>query len=144
MLPTGVTVGTACDLGEVKTLLATCRLPTEDIGRDAVFMAARRREQLCGVAGFERFGEVALLRSVAVHPTWRRKGIARALCEAIMHEARQRGVQQLFLLTTDADRFFARLGFAAIDRAALPDEVRATAQFRELCPQTAIAMARML
>ena len=144
MLPAGITVGTASDLGEVKTLLAACQLPTEDIRPDTLFMAARRREQLCGVAGVEAFGPAGLLRSVAVHPAWRRKGIAGALCEAIMHEARQRGVQQLFLLTTDADRFFAKLGFAAVDRAALPDEVRATAQFRELCPQTAIAMARAL
>jgi amino-acid N-acetyltransferase len=144
MLPAGITVGTASDRAEVKTLLAACKLPTEDIGRDALFMVARRREQLCGVAGVEPFGAAGLLRSVAVHPAWRRKGIAFALCDAVMHDARQRGMRRLFLLTTDADRFFAKLGFTVTERAAVPAELRATAQFRELCPQSAIAMTRDL
>jgi len=79
-----------------------------------------------------------------VHPAWRHKGIAFALCQAVMHDARQRGMQRLFLLTTDADLFFAKLGFTVTDRAAVPAELRATAQFRELCPQSAIAMTRDL
>jgi len=48
------------------------------------------------------------------------------------------------LLTTDAERFFHGLGFAVVERGLLPAEIRATAQFRELCPQTAVAMARDL
>jgi amino-acid N-acetyltransferase len=144
MLPTGVTLGTASDLAEVKVLLAACQLPTEDIGHDALFVAARRQGQLCGVAGVEPFGAAALMRSVAVHPAWRRKGIAQALCEAIMAEARQRGVRHLFLLTTDADGFFAKLGFEVTERTAVPAPLRATAQFRDLCPQSAIAMTRKL
>jgi amino-acid N-acetyltransferase len=137
-------ISKASSLDEIKALLSACRLPTQDIREDATFFAARERAQLCGVAGLEIFGDSALLRSVAVQPAWRRRGLARALCETIMDEARARGVRQLYLLTIDADRVFARLGFAPIERGALPDALRATAQFRELCPQTAIAMARAL
>jgi amino-acid N-acetyltransferase len=92
----------------------------------------------------EALGNVGLLRSVAVDPAWQRRGVAQALVAAIADRARANGMRQLFLLTTDADRYFSRLGFATVDREALPAEVRATAQFRETCPQTAIAMSRNL
>ena len=137
-------ISKASSLEEVKALLTACRLPTQDIGDDATFFVAREREQLCGVAGMELYGDSALVRSVAVPPDWRRRGVARALCETLIREARGRGVRQLYLLTTDADRFFARIGFSATERAAVPDDVRATAQFRDLCPQSAIAMMRKL
>ena len=132
------------NLGEVKTLLAACGLPTSDLRDDGVFLVARDDGQLCGVAGLEPLGASALLRSVAVDPKWRRKGVARALCDALVRQARTQGAQRLYLLTTDADRYFSSLGFSKTERNALPAEVRATTQFTETCPQTAIAMSRVL
>jgi len=134
----------AADLGEVKPLLAACRLPTNDIRDDGTFLVARAGPAVCGVAGLETLGSVGLLRSVAVDPAWRRRGVAQALVAALVDRARADGMRRLFLLTTDADRYFSRLGFAALDREALPAQVRATEQFRETCPQAAIAMARDL
>ena len=132
------------NLGEVKTLLAACGLPTSDLRADGVFLVARDNGRLCGVAGLETRGASALLRSVAVDPKWRRKGIAHALCDAIAQHARKQGVRRLYLLTTDADRYFSTLGFTKAERDTLPPEVRATTQFTETCPQTAIAMSKDL
>lgn len=143
-LPPGVTLASTRSLDEVKALLAECRLPTDDIRDDASFVAAYANDGLCGTAGMESFGDIGLLRSVAVRPAWRGQGIARALCDEMMRRVREAGVLRLFLLTTDAEMFFRTIGFDAIAREALPPEVRATAQFRELCPQTAVAMARSL
>jgi len=143
-LPTGVAISSAIGLEEIKELLAVCRLPTDDIRNDAVFVVARAGAQLCGAAGVEPFGAMALLRSVAVHPAWQRRQIAHALCDEIMRRARAMGVTHVYLLTTDAQDFFRRLGFSAITRDSLPSEIRATAQFRELCPASASAMARDL
>ena len=143
-LPPGVTLASARSLGEIKALLAECRLPTDDIGDDATFVAAYANEALCGTAGMESFGEIGLLRSVAVRPAWRGKGIARTLCDEIMRRARGTGMRRLYLLTTDAQTFFRTIGFEAVAREALPAQMQATAQFRELCPQTAVAMARAL
>jgi len=137
-----IRIDSATTLDEVKVLLATCGLPTEDIRDDGAFVVARAGTQVCGTAGMEAFGAVALLRSVAVHTAWRRKGIADALCGELMQRARAQGVRRLFLLTTDAQAYFRRLGFAAIERDSLPAEIRATAQFRDLCPASATAMAR--
>ena len=61
-----------------------------------------------------------------------------------MHRASARQVRRLFLLTTDAQQFFLGLGFATVERDSLPAEIRATAQFRDLCLQTALPMARDL
>jgi len=143
-LPPGVSVSAASTLDEIKALLAACRLPTADIRHDAVFVVARAGAELCGTAGIEAFGAAALLRSVAVAPAWRGRGIARALCDELLGRARALQVRRVFLLTTDAQRFFHGLGFAVVERDSLPAEIRATAQFRELCPQTAAAMARDL
>jgi amino-acid N-acetyltransferase len=138
-----LTIGSA-GAAEVKPLIAACGLPVEDIGEDSTFVAAREGMNVRGVAGIQRLGAAALLRSVAVDPAWRGKGIAQALCDAAMRRANEHGVRRLFLLTTDAQRFFTKLGFVAVDREALPPEVRETAQFRDLCPQSAIAMERDL
>jgi amino-acid N-acetyltransferase len=142
--PPDVAIGGAGTLAEIKALLSSCRLPTDDIRHDGIFVVARAGAQVCGTAGIERFGASALLRSVAVQPAWRGRGIAHALCDEILRRASAMQVRRVFLLTTDAQRFFHGIGFAVVDRASLPPEIRATAQFRELCPQTAAAMARDL
>jgi amino-acid N-acetyltransferase len=144
VLPSAVSIGGAATLHEIKALLAACRLSTDDIGADAIFVVARAGAELCGTAGIEPFGAVALLRSVAVQPAWRGRGVAQTLCEEVLRRAKALQVRRVFLLTTDAQRFFLDLGFAAVQRDSLPAESRATAQFRELCPQTATAMARDL
>lgn len=143
-LPPGVSIGSASALSEVKALLAACRLPTDDIRHGATFVVARAGAELCGTAGIDAFGATALLRSVAVQPAWRGRGIAHALCDEVLRRAKATQVRRVFLLTTDAQIFFQGLGFAVVERDALPAEIRATAQFRELCPQTAAAMAREL
>ena len=139
-----IRIDSATTLDEVKALLVACGLPTEDIRDEGAFVVARAGTQLCGTAGMELLGAVALLRSVAVHPRWRRKGIARALCDEAIRRAGTMGARRAFLLTTDAQAFFRQLGFAPIERASLPAEIRGTAQFRELCPASATAMARDL
>jgi amino-acid N-acetyltransferase len=54
--------------------------------------------------------------------------------------ARERGVEQVFLLTETAPVFFGRLGFSDVDRAAVPDTIRATVEFASACPASARVM----
>jgi amino-acid N-acetyltransferase len=133
------------ELPAIRRLLAACGLPHDDFQDDAVtFLVAREGKDLAGVAGLESLGTLGLLRSVAVSPARRDKGVARALCNAVLDHARGTGVQRVFLLTAGAERYFDRLGFAVTGRDALPAEIRATSEFRVACPQTAIAMQRDL
>jgi len=67
---------------------------------------------------WEDLGEI---RTVATDPTVRSKGIGRAVCEAIIGEARRMGLKRLFVLTFEVS-FFSGLGFHPIDELELSPE----------------------
>jgi amino-acid N-acetyltransferase len=85
-------------------------------------------------------GDDALLRSVAVLPEWRSKGLGRALVARAISNAEARGLRALYLLTTTAARYFPNFGFKPVDRADVPGAVRETDEFTKACPASATAM----
>ncbi|MCZ7658674.1 MAG: arsenic resistance N-acetyltransferase ArsN2 [Xanthobacteraceae bacterium] len=97
-----------------------------------------------GFGGLEILGRDALLRSVVTLPPLRRRGIGAAIVASLETEARLRHCGALWLVTTSAAAFFERLGFATCDRAVVPEPVRATRQFAELCPDSATVMMKRL
>jgi amino-acid N-acetyltransferase len=97
-----------------------------------------------GLAGVELYPDGALLRSVAVHPDWRGTGLGRALVTRALDTARAGGARDAYLLTTTAERWFPRLGFAPIGRELVPPGVRQSVEFREACPASAVVMHRAL
>ncbi|MFL5238135.1 MAG: GNAT family N-acetyltransferase [Rhizomicrobium sp.] len=56
------------------------------------------------------------LAGLFVVPEYRRKGAGAVLVRAIEDQARQRGFSRLYLYTTDAVGFYARLGWLVLDR----------------------------
>jgi GNAT superfamily N-acetyltransferase len=56
------------------------------------------------------------LAGLFVVPGHRRKGAGAVLVRAIEDQARQRGVSRLYLYTTAAVGFYARLGWSVLDR----------------------------
>ena len=94
------------------------------------------------MAGLEIHGSVALLRSVAVARGSRRRGLGRTLVERGLREASCRGCTAVYLLTTTAEEWFGRQGFDPVAREAIPDRIRATDEFRHICPSSAVAMSR--
>jgi amino-acid N-acetyltransferase len=85
-----------------------------------------------------------LLRSVAVVPTWRSKGLGRELVTRIIADAERRGIQALYLLTTTAERYFPTFGFEPITREEVPADVQTTGEFQGACPASATVMRRAL
>jgi amino-acid N-acetyltransferase len=132
----------AADAAEIRDLLRSCGLPVEDIGEVSGFLVARSNGALVGTLGLERAEDTGLLRSLSVKPEARGKGVARSLCEMLLGEARLSGVRSVYLLTTDTQSFFRKLGFADVPRESAPEGIRQTAQFRTLCPASATLMAR--
>jgi N-acetylglutamate synthase-like GNAT family acetyltransferase len=106
------------------------------------FIVAEVGTDIVGVAGLEICCDNALLRSVAVRDAWRSQGLGRALVTRTIADAEARGINALYLLTTSADRYFPTFGFHTIERDAVPDGIRATAEFREACPASATVMCR--
>jgi N-acetylglutamate synthase-like GNAT family acetyltransferase len=131
------------DLAAVERLLAAAHLPLDGVAAALpAFVVAESGGALVGVAGLEVCCENALLRSVAVEPSWRSRGVGRALVERVIADAESRGIHALYLLTTTAERYFPSFGFRAVPRDAVPDDVRATAEFRGACPASATVMRR--
>ena len=142
----------AADLAAVERLLAAADLPTVGV---AAILAAHPQDflvadeparpgELAGVAGLEVLGRTALLRSVAVAPAWRSHRLGESLVRGLLDEAERRGLDAVYLLTTTADRWFPRFGFAPVERAAVPAEVAASKEFASACPASAVVMARRL
>ena len=132
------------DAPAIKRLLEDCGLPVEDLSAVSRFLVARNGSALCGTIGFEAFGDTGLLRSLAVSREARNKGLGRYLCEQILADAGKSGVKGVYLLTTDAQKFFRRVGFKEVARATAPAAIQASRQFRSLCPASATLMSREL
>jgi N-acetylglutamate synthase-like GNAT family acetyltransferase len=131
---------TSDDLPAVLALLREASLPEDIEPHFESFLIAESSGAVVGTVGLEELGSRALLRSLVVVPSWRGKGLGGSLAREILAQARSDGSEEVFLLTLDAGRFFERLGFRDVDRADVPADVRATREFRELCPATARVM----
>ncbi len=94
---------------------------------------------IAAVAGLERFGDAALLRSVAVDPHARTRGLGLAVVADRIVAARHAGLPAVHLLTTTAADYFARLGFVRIDRGALPAALSGSPELTGACPASAAA-----
>ena len=127
-------------------LLSAAGLPVEDLDVTMfdAFVVATEGEVCVGVVGLEIHESNALLRSLAVEPQHRSRGLGARLVGAIETEARARGVTALYLLTTTATTFFERAGYTAHDRATVPASIAGTIEFSSLCPDTADCLWRDL
>lgn len=129
----------------VVSLLKKTDLLTEDLPAGLRnFLLAKQDGTLVGVAGLELFGPVGLLRSVAVSPTHQGKGIAGQLVGQLLTGADERGLEAIYLITTTADHYFGRYGFAPVNREQVPETIQQTRQFSSLCPSSAVVMKRNL
>jgi N-acetylglutamate synthase-like GNAT family acetyltransferase len=133
------------DWASIEALLKGCALPVEGARHHlATFVLAESDAAVIAVAGLEVHGRDGLLRSVAVSPRARGAGVGRRLVDAVEALARARGIERLHLLTTTAPGYFARRGFEARHRSAVPAALRASEEFRGACPDSATYMALQL
>ena len=134
------------DTVAVRALVSNAGLPTLDLDTapGLRFWVAEDGRSIAGAIGLESYGPTGLLRSLAVAPAHRNRGIASALVEALEMHARADGARQLVLLTETARPFFVRLGYRVIERNDAPDGVKRSAEFASLCPGSAVCMTKSL
>ena len=129
------------DLPDVLALLRDCKLLESGVAEAlGDFLVARHAGRLLGCAGLEVYGELGLLRSVAVTPEGRELGLGRRLVDGVVAAAQGRGLRELYLLTTTAPTFFERLGFVSTLRTSVPPGIAGAWEFKTGCPQTALPM----
>ena len=134
----------AADPAASKELLRKAGLPVADLSAERLAFVAERNGVFQGVIGVESFGTTGFLRSLVVSADARGAGVGPALVTALEVASLASAIEELWLLTIDADRFFEKLGFATRDRADAPDAIQGTEEFRGLCPGDAILMSKEL
>jgi amino-acid N-acetyltransferase len=140
------------DLADIERLLSDSDLPVAGVAEimrahpDHFFVAETTGSspEIVGVAGLEVCCDDALLRSVAVHPEWRKHGVGRELVNRLVFEAEAQGIRALYLLTMTAEHYFPKFGFERIERGSVPTAIAETLEFKSACPASAVAMSRQL
>lgn len=139
-------IGAGPGFEPVVALLSAVGLPTEDLRASHCehFFFLGPRSAPTGLVGLEIHGDVALLRSLVVSPQLRGCGAGSALVAHAEQHARKRGVRALYLLTTTAESFFVKRGYAAATRASAPPTIRDTREFADICPASSAFLAKPL
>jgi N-acetylglutamate synthase-like GNAT family acetyltransferase len=113
------------DLAIVRAMLARGGLMTDGIEWPAAcYIVAYFGDDAVGVVGVEPKIDAALIHSLYVDESMRRRGIGAALVAAARKAAHSRGARHLYLFSTAAGEFFERHSFktVAVDEviAAIP------------------------
>ncbi len=129
------------DLPAIFQLLEMSGLPSDGLAEHiGSTLVVRAGSEITGCAALEVYAPYALLRSVAVAPAHRGRGLGIRLAHAALAAARQRGLTHVYLLTETAGDFFPRFGFRVIDRASVPPSVKQSVEFTMACCESALVM----
>lgn len=143
LLNTDITLrqASASDWPALAALLEADKLPL-DGAQDHLhtYLLAIFKGELVGSAGAEVYGDIALLRSVAVAPNLQRQGLGTELVGRFIDEARRRSIRQVYLLTMTAPGYFERFGFRRLELEDAPAALKASVEFRGACPASAVLM----
>ncbi|MFL5462281.1 MAG: arsenic resistance N-acetyltransferase ArsN2 [Gemmatimonadales bacterium] len=136
-------MASSADLEAVFGLLSRSGLPTAGVADNfSQFLVAEANGRLVGVVGLEIYGQSALLRSAAVEESWRGSGVGRVLVERALDLARQREIDDVYLLTTTAEHYFPKFGFVCVRRDEVAQGVQSSVEFQTACPASATAMRK--
>ncbi len=136
-----VTAASPEDLDSIKRMLIDNDLPVAGVDDHwKTFVVAREDGRLVGCGGSEAYQNAALIRSIAVAPEHRSRGIGRLLVRQLLDRLSSRGIREFYLLTTTAQDYFKKRGFKKCDRDEVHPQLLASREFQDACPKTAICM----
>ncbi len=143
--PVLVREATPADLAATTDLVAAAGLPLAGLADAALVLVAEDAGTIVGTVALERHGTgtdtAFLLRSDAVAPAWRGRGVGAGLTAAALDRVDTAGAP-VALLTETAAEYFPRFGFAPVDRDRLPAALATSAELRGACPASARALLR--
>lgn len=146
-LPAGVAfrLATAADAVRVAELLGAQGAQAVGVGPGiSAFVIADSPAGPIATIALEILGGDALIRSVCVHPSWRAQGVGTALVEHVLTEAAMEAVDSVYVLSSAADRFFARFGFVRIAWSEMPFTITRALSQRGAAVPGATAMQLLL
>ena len=124
-----------------RALLKSSNLPADDLNFNKdLLVGYLEGNVLVGTGGLEVYGEFGLLRSLSVKLGIRGRSVGTHITEYLIDEAKRRKLRAIYLLTETARGFFLRLGFEDVPRDSVPEPLKASSEFAQVCPTTAVAM----
>ncbi|MCI0547510.1 MAG: GNAT family N-acetyltransferase, partial [Candidatus Rokubacteria bacterium] len=133
------------DLPAIERLLTACNLPLEGVREHVTgFLVARAGGRVVGCAGMEVYGRSCVLRSLAVLPEARRRGLGGRLLVRLQQRARESGCTDAYLLTNTVEAMAAGHRFARIAREDVPAGARQSGEFALSACASAAVMHRSL
>jgi amino-acid N-acetyltransferase len=124
-----------------RSLLKASALPADDLNfHKDLLVGYFEGNVLVGTGGLEVYGQYGLLRSLSVKLGIRGKSVGTNITEYLIDEARRRKLKAIYLLTETARGFFLKRGFTDIPRDSVPEPLKASSEFSQVCPATASAM----
>lgn len=136
-----ITAANESDIDAIKALLVVNSLPTAGIDEHwRTFVIARDGGRIVGCGGAEAYQFAALIRSIAVEPAYRSKGLGRRIVRQLLDRLASRGLREFYLLTTTAEDYFRKRGFKTIDRDEVHPQLLNSREFQDACPSTATCM----
>src|SRR3989475_11175482 len=129
---TTTAAATSADPPTLLELLGQSALPTAGLADHLdTTLVAHEAGHVVGSAALELYGTTALLRSVAVAPELRGRGLGQELTRHALALARRRNIRTVYLLTETAGGVFPRFGFRAIPRDAVDPAVQRSVRSEE-------------
>lgn len=104
---------TGSDIKDIKTILSSFFLDTDNVGKNLPeFIIAENDTKILGCACLD-IGNIVELRSIAILPAYRNKGIGSKLVEAILERAKE--LTDVIYLRTTSPVFFEKKGFVRLE-----------------------------
>ena len=134
------------ELNSLKDFLRVNQLPADDVKlAESLYMTYYdTTEELVGSGGLEFYGDKALLRSLAVSQTMRSQSLGKQIVEDLIQQVKSKGIKEIYLLTLTAYYFFLKLGFSEVTRDAVPEEIKSSTEFSQVCPTSARVLKLVL
>lgn len=133
------------DYQQIAQLLTDNKLPVPGEADQPVrFFTVRRNNNVIACLGWESYGSLALLRSLAVQQSQQGCGVGTLLVQSALTRLAREGTQEFYLLTGTASRFAARFGFNIVDRCTLPEQLNGSRQLATDCCSSAECMRLLL
>jgi amino-acid N-acetyltransferase len=131
------------ELDKALKLLENNHLPTADIGDNVELYTVYDHQKLIGTIGLEAFKTEGLLRSVCLDSEMQNKGLGSQILTIFEGKIKEKGIKNLYLLTTTAQGFFQKNDYKTIAREDVSEAIRHTEAFKGVCPSSAIVMRKV-
>lgn len=124
-----------------RSQLKASGLPADDLNFNKDLLVGYfEGNALVGTGGLEVYESYGLLRSLSVKLGIRGKSVGTNITEYLIDEARRRKLKAIYLLTETARGFFTKRGFQDASREAVPDPLKKSSEFSNVCPSSAAVM----